>query len=268
MQIITISRGSLDGAKKVSEHLAREIDVPIIKREDVFEEADKYSIIETGFCDISFIDRAPSVLERQYYRRKHYLLSFQVALLDLVIQGSCIYEGHLGQYLLSGIPFVLRIRVIQPIEKRISTQMEKNKMNYEQASNYVKLIDERRRHWSEFLYGVNIEDPKFYDLVINLDSMKVQTATNLITSVLQQKEFNSTSESLNALKNLHLAARAKLNLYLSPVTRGVEVDIDADARNRSVVVKGLSPTMDNDKYEMYIKSVFDKMSEVKSVSFA
>ncbi|MBI5325283.1 MAG: cytidylate kinase-like family protein [Ignavibacteriae bacterium] len=267
MQIITISRGSLDGAKKVAEHLAREIDVPIIKREDVFEEADKYSIIETGFCDISFIDRAPSVLERQYYRRKHYLLSFQVALLELVIQGSCIYEGHLGQYLLTGVPFVLRTRVIQPIEKRISSQREKNKMNYEQASNYVKLIDERRRHWSEFLYGVNIEDPKFYDLVINLDSMKIHTATNLITTVLQQPEFNSTNDSINALKNLYLSAKVKLNLYLSPITRGVEVDVDADARNRSIVVKGLSPTMDNDKFEMFIKSVVDKIPEVKSISF-
>jgi len=265
--IITISRGSLDGAKRVSEHLAREIDVPIIKREDVFEEADKYSIIETGFCDISFIDRAPSVLERQYYRRKHYILSFQVALLDLAIQGSCIYEGHLGQYLLSGIPFVLRIRVIQPMEKRIANQMEKNKMNYEQALNYVKLVDERRRHWSEFLYGVNIEDPKFYDLVINLESMRVKTATNLVTTVLQQPEFNSTNESLNALKNLHLSAKVQLNLYLSPVTRGIEVDVEADARNRSVVIKGLSPIMDSDKYEIHVRNVLDKMPEVKTIAF-
>ncbi len=267
MQIITISRGSLDGAKRVAEHLAREIDVPIIKREDVFEEADKYSIIETGFCDISFIDRAPSVLERQYYRRKHYLLSFQVALLDLAIQGSCIYEGHLGQYLLAGVPFVFRVRVIQPIEKRIANQMGKNNMNYEQSLNYVKLIDERRRHWSEFLYGVNIEDPKFYDLIINLDSMKVQTATSLITTALQQQEFNSTNESLNSLKNLHLSAKAKLNLYLSPVTRGIEVDVDADALNRSIVVKGLSPTMDSDKYEIHVRNVLDKMPEVKTITF-
>ena len=267
MQIITISRGSLDGAKRVAEHLAREIDVPILKREDVIEEAEKYSIIETGFCDISFIDRAPSVLERQYYRRKHYLLSFQVALLDLAIQGSCIYEGHLGQYLLDGVPFVLRIRVIQSQEKRIATKIEKNKMNYEQASNYVKIIDERRRHWSEFLYGVNLEDPKYYDLVINLDTMKVKSVTNLLTNILEQPEFNSTTESLQMLKNLHLAAKTKLNLYLSPVTRGIEVDVEADARNRSVEIKGLSPTMDSDKYEIHVRNVLEKMSEVKKITF-
>ncbi|MCL5991112.1 MAG: hypothetical protein M1419_03305, partial [Bacteroidetes bacterium] len=133
--------------------------------------------------------------------------------------------------------------------------------------NYVKLIDERRRHWSEFLYGVNIEDPKFYDLIINLDSMKVQTATSLITTALQQQEFNSTNESLNSLKNLHLSAKAKLNLYLSPVTRGIEVDVDADALNRSIVVKGLSPTMDSDKYEIHVRNVLDKMPEVKTITF-
>ncbi len=268
MQIITISRGSLSGAKKLSEHLSRELEIPIYKREEVFEEAEKYAISETGFCDISFIDRAPTVMERQYYRRKHYLLSFQVALLDLVVHGSCIYEGHLGQYLLTSIPFILRIRVIQPFEKRVTNWMQKHNINHEQALNYIKLVDERRKHWSEFLYGVDIEDPKYYDLIINLDTMNVNTATTIVKNALEQPEYNSKSETLKMLKNLHLAAKTKLYLYLSPVTRGIEVDVKADERVSGITIEGLSKVMDSDKYESHIRNVLGKYSDYKKIEFS
>jgi hypothetical protein len=87
MFIITISRGTLTGAHQLAEHLSESLEVPVYRRENVFEEAEGYSIQDTGFCDISFIDRAPSVWDRQYYRKKHYLLAFQVSLLDLVLKG-------------------------------------------------------------------------------------------------------------------------------------------------------------------------------------
>jgi len=267
MKIITISRGTLIFSQMLSERLSSELGIPLIRREQVFEEADKYSIKETGFSDISFIDRAPSVWERQYYRRKHYLLAFQTSLLEIALQGSCVYEGHLGQYLFTDIPFVLRTRIIQSENKRIKNQMKLKKLTYDQAKIYIKLIDERRRHWSEFLYGINIEDPIYYDFVINLENMGIDSAVKVISSASQLPIFNSTPESMTLLKDLSLISKAKLYLYLSPKTRGYEVDITADASKETLVIKGIHSTMDSDKSELMINSVLSTLKGVKTIKY-
>ncbi|MCX6152670.1 MAG: cytidylate kinase family protein [Candidatus Kapabacteria bacterium] len=267
MFVVAISRGSESASKSLREYLSRELEVPVLLRETVFEEADKYSIHETGFSDISFIDRAPSVFERRYYRNKHYLLAFQVALFELIMKGSCIYEGHLGHYLLKGLPFILRTRAILSEENRIKLYMKSNNVSYEIASNYVSLVDDRRRHWSEFLYGMNLEDPKYYDLVINLDYMSVHTAVEIILTALKQAEFNSNDDSMKLMKNLYLESKASLYLYLEPATRGIEVDINADYHNGSLIVKGISSVMDSDKSEQLIRGVLSKLEKVKVIKF-
>lgn len=267
MNIVTISRATLAGTSKLSDLLSEELSLPVIKRETVIEAAEKYHIKETGFCDIAFVERAPSIWERQFYRRKHYLLSFQSTLLDLVSNGSCIYVGHLGGYLLTEIPFVLRIRVVQSEETRIKNRKIEQNISFAQAEIDIKLIDERRRQWSEFLYNVNHEDPKFYDLVINLDVMSLHSAVELIRTALKMPEFNSNPESLQIFKNLQLSSKVKLFLYLSPVTRGIEVDIDTDEHNGEVFIKGISNTMDTDKYESYIKNVLSKLPEIRKIYF-
>ena len=267
MQIITISRGSLRGAKQLAENLSDEPGIPLYKREQIFEEAEKYSIADTGFCDISFIDRAPSIWERQSYRRKHYLLGFQAALLDMASKGSFIYEGHLGQYLLSGIPFILRLRAIQKFENRVNYWEKENKVSHEHAVNYIKLIDERRRHWSDYLYGVNIEESMYYDLVINLETMNVGTAAKVVKTALEQPEFNSNDETMKIMNDLHLSALSKLYLHLSPVTRGLELDVISDSGIGEITIKGLDPQADPEKFEQYIRNVLVALPAVQKVHF-
>ncbi|MBM2816603.1 MAG: Response regulator receiver protein [Ignavibacteria bacterium] len=267
MFIITISRGSLSGAKSVSDALTEKLGVPVINREQVLEEADKYAIRETGFTDISFIDRAPNVWDRQYYRSKHYRLAFQVAMLELVMKGSCVYEGHLGNLLLTGIPFVLSTRIIQPEEKRIQHYIESNNVPYDYARNYIKLIDERRHHWSEFLYNVNIEDPYFYDLIINIDEITIDSVVEMLSLLVQRPEYNSNDDSMILLNNFYLMEKAKLYLFLAPVTRGIEVDVAADSAGKTLTIQGIHSVMDSDKSEMHIRSVLKKIEGIDKILF-
>jgi len=269
MQIVTISRGSLTATHKFAELLSEKLSVPIITREMVLEEADKYSIHDTGFTDISYIDRSPSVWERQYYKKKHYLLAFQTALLDLMSEDTTyIYEGHLGQHLLIGIPFVLSLRILKPIERRIQSWMKYSNSSYEDAGNYIRLIDERRRNWSEFLYGINLEDPINYDLVVNFDVMTYKTFVNSVVLLLDLPEFHSNPDTIIQFKNVHLAALAKTFLYLSPLTRGLDVDITGDVPNKSIKISGVYDSQDQGKIEIHVKSVLQKLGDIVNIQFA
>ncbi|MCX7880018.1 MAG: cytidylate kinase-like family protein [Ignavibacteria bacterium] len=269
MQIVTISRGTLIGAEQLANALSQRLQIPIITREKVIEEGEKYLISETGFTDITFLDRAPSPWERQYYKRKHYLLSFQVALLELILQeGSCIYLGHLAHFLLNDIPFVLRIRVIKSLHNRAKAWQDRNPhLTYEQALDYIRLIDERRRLWGDFLYGVNIEEPKHYDLVINLDKIDPEYFATIVEQILNQPYFNSTEENIKQLNNLLLSSKAKLLLFLAPTTRGFEVDVEGDAETGQISILGLEKEKERKEAIALIQNVLRTEPGIKDIKF-
>jgi hypothetical protein len=97
--------------------------------------------------------------------------------------------------------------------------------------------------------------------------MSYDSAVNIVKSLVTQPEFNSSDQSLRIFKDLHLAAKAKLYLYLSPLTRGAEVDINADSDSGLLKIKGISSIMDSDKFEIMINQVLNKLSEVKRIEF-
>jgi len=265
MTIITISRGSLSATEKLAKKVSEKLNCSVVTREDVIKKAEKYGIKETGLGDLSFIDKSPTLWDKMSDRRKNYLSCFQTALLDFALDGSIIYHGHLAQFLLSKIPFVLRVLLTSPTEFRIKTLMKEEGKSREQVVSYIKLIDERRRKWSQFLYNTFWKDPSHYDIVFNLEKINIDVAAEIITNTVSKKEFKSDSKSLQVLNNLHLAAKANVYLQQSPRTKGSEVEIEADANSGSLVVSGSCPKVGSKMWENDIKKVLSKVEGVKTI---
>ena len=265
MSIITISRGSLSATEKIAKKVSEKLNCPVVTREEVIEAAEKYGIKETGLGDISFIDKAPSFWHKVSDLRKQYLICFQTALFDFALQGNLVYHGHLAQLLLQKIPFVLRVLLTAPVEYRIKTLMQESGKTMEEASNHIKLMDERRQKWSQFLYGVDWKDPVHYDIVYNIEKMNVDLIADLITNVVTREEYKLSAESVQTLKNLHLASKAQAYLLKSPRTRGSEVKIEADITTGTLVVTGTVPKMGSSIWESDIKHVLSEVEGVKTI---
>lgn len=265
MPIITISRGSLSATEMLANKVSRAINCPIVTREDVLKAAEKYGIRETGLGELSFIEKAPRLLDKMGDRKRQYLCCFQTALFDFALKGDLIYHGHLAQFLLRRIPYVLRVLLTASTEFRIKTLMEEGGKSKEEVISYIKSIDDRRLKWSQFLYGVNWKDPSHYDLVINIERMSIDLAADLIARSVSTKEFQSTPESTRMLKNLHLASLADVYLQQSPRTRGSDVEIDADSVTGSLVVTGNCPRVGSGMWESDIRAVLSKVEGVKTI---
>ena len=265
MSIITISRGSLAATEMIAKKVSEKLNCPVVTRENVIEAAEKYGIMETGFGDMSFIDKAPGFWQKVSDLRKQYLICFQTALFEFALKGSLVYHGHLAQLLLHKIPFVLRVLLTAPPEFRIKTLMNEKGMNKEQASDHIKLIDERRQKWSQYLYGVNWMDPAHYDIVYNIEKMSVDLIVDLITNVVSRDDYQLSPESIQLLKNLHLASKAHAYLLKSPRTRGSEVKIEADETTGTLVVTGTVPKMGANIWESDIKHVLSEVEGVRKV---
>ena len=265
MNIITISRGSLSATETIAKKVSEMLNCSIVTRENVIREAEKYGIKETGLGDLSFIEKSPTIWDKMSDRRKHYLSCFQTALLDFALKGSIIYHGHLAQFLLGDIPFVLRVLLTSPTEFRIKTLMEEGGKSREEVISYIKLIDERRQKWSHFLYGVYWKDPSYYDIVFNLEKININAAALLMKDIVNTKEFQSSENSMQILKNLHLAAKARVFLHQSPRTRGSEVEIEADAESGTIIVTGNCPKVGARMWENDIRTVLSEVEGIKKI---
>lgn len=265
MTIITISRGSLSATEMLAEKLSEALHYPVVSREDVLKVAEKYGIKETGLGDLSFVEKAPNFWDKMSDRRKQYLICFQTALFDFALKGSMIYHGHLAHFLLEAVPFLLRIRLVAPPAFRIKTLMEETGKSRKEVISYIKLIDERRQKWSQFLYNVDWKDPVFYDLIINIEKLNLDLAVELITNTISKNEFQSNDESMQILKNLHMASLAKVYLQQSPRTKGSEVEIEADTIKGSLIVKGECPKVGSQMWENDIKTVLAELEGVKNI---
>ncbi len=265
MNIITISRGSLSATEVIAKKISDRLNCKIVTREDVLKAAEKYGIKETGLGDLSFIEKSPTFWDKMSDRKKHYLACFQTALLDFTINGSMVYHGHLAQFLLGEIPFVLRVLLTAPPEYRIKTLMKEGGKTREEVLAQIKLIDDRREKWSHFLYGVDWKNPAYYDIVFNLEKISTDMAAELISGIVSCKSFQSSDESVKIMKNLHLSSRVRAYLQQSPRTKGSEVEIEADAFKGSVIVKGNTPKVGSRMWENDIKSVLSNVEGVKEI---
>jgi cytidylate kinase len=265
MNIITISRGSLSATEMLTRKVSEKLKCRVVTREEVIKAAENYGIKETGLGEISFIDKSPTIWDKMSDRKKHYLSCFQASLLDFALKGSIIYNGHLAQFLLEKIPFVLRVLLTAPTEFRIQTLMKEKGGSREEITDYIKLIDERRKKWSQFLYGVDWKDSSHYDIVFNLEKINIDLASDLLAKIASTKQFQSDAETIKAVKDLHLAAISKIYLQQSPRTRGSEVDIEADTSSGLLTVRGSTPKTGSRMWEKDIKNVLSKIDGVKDI---
>jgi cytidylate kinase len=109
MAIITISRGSFAGGRRVAERLAQRLGHPSLSREDVLlQAARQYGISETELTRA--LNESPPFWQQVPGKRLAYVKCLTAVLLEHASTGNLIYHGHVGHLLLANIPHVIRIR--------------------------------------------------------------------------------------------------------------------------------------------------------------
>lgn len=227
MAIITISRGSMSGGEALALSLGERLRYPVVGREIVVEAARELGVTEETL--MQKLTQGPGFWERMTSSRRCYLVAVQGALAARAATGDLVYHGHAGHLLLSGVPHVLRVRLIAPLEYRIGAAMERLRLGREAAAAHVRRVDDERARWTRFLYGIDWDSPLLYDLVVNLEALSVETACATIAFAASQPEFAPTAASRQALRDLVLACRVRAALAADRTTASLEIEVAADA---------------------------------------
>lgn len=266
MPIITISRGTMSGGKALAECVAGALGSPCVAREVLIEGAHKLGVSEERLS--AKMERSPGLWERLTTERRTYLLAVQSALAEQAVRGDMVYHGLAGHLLLREVPEVLRVRLIAPLEARVAALMEQRGITREEAERYIAEVDQHRARWTRLMYDTEIEDPRLYDLVLNLEKTSINSACAVVVWMARQPEFVVNEACSARLTDFALACRVRLALATNPASRGLELTVTA--RDGVVTLVGEVPKSDmitraSVRWVGELKQVAESVPEVRRV---
>jgi CheY-like chemotaxis protein len=134
----------------------------------------------------------------------------QAELGEHVARGDIVYHGLAGHLLLAGMPGLLRVRLIAPLEMRVKTLVDRHGLSRDAAIEYIEQVDEERMRWTRLVYGVELRDSSRFDLVVNLEKSSLETACRLVTVAAAAPEYQLDSEDRARYRAFALRCRAEL----------------------------------------------------------
>jgi cytidylate kinase len=211
MGVITISRGSYSKGKETAERLAQHLGYECISRDILLETSAHFNINELKL--IRAIHDAPSILERFQHGKEKYIIYIREAFLEHIRKDNVIYHGLAGHFFCQGIPNILKVRINANLEDRIKEEMRREHISEKEARHLLKKDDEERRKWGMHLYGIDTKDSSLYDIVLHIDSLKVDDAVEILAEIAKRPCFQTTQESQMMIEDYHVTAQAQETLF-------------------------------------------------------
>ena len=213
MTVITISRGCFSHGQEIAEKVAKKLGYECVSREILVEAAQLFNVAEKKL--IRSLNNAPNILERIVHGKERYLEYIKAALLEYVRKGNVVYHGHAGHLLLVEVPQVIKVRINAQIDDRINLLQKRENLEKEAAATMIENEDKNRAYWTRYLYKMDINDPKLYDIVINIGNLTIQDACEIICVAARGNSFRITDESKQAVEDVAIASH--LRAALQPI---------------------------------------------------
>ena len=226
MQIISISRGSQSLGVEFAKALASKLGYECVSREDLLEEATRRKI-PIGKLETAIVKPHIST-ERLANELEHYKALATSILCEKALDHNIVYHGRTGHLLLRGVDNILKIRVVGDMEYRIESVVNRLQLTPRKARQYIEAVEDDRKRWVKNFYNVDWDEDTQYDVVLNLTQLSSGNAATAACSLAQLPEFRSTPASINAVRDLLLAAKARLALAENEKTRNLNVKIMAN----------------------------------------
>jgi hypothetical protein len=86
--------------------------------------------------------------------------------------------------------------------------MVNENVSEDEARKMLLDIDEERRKWSMYLYGIDARSPDLYDIVLHIECLKVDGTVQKLTRIANLPCFQTTDETKAKIKDMLLAAKA------------------------------------------------------------
>jgi len=193
MAIIVVSTQMGAGGPEIGMALGQKCGYRYVDQELLQDAGRRYGLAEER---LSHLDESkPTIFERFDAETRHHITVLQTTLLELAELDNAVFMRGGGQWLLRGVPHVLRVRLIAPFEHRVKQWIKRvaamtgETPNQRAAADFVRRDDTEKAGRMRYLYEVDINDPMLYELMINTERVSHDAAVEMISTVVQRAEM-------------------------------------------------------------------------------
>jgi cytidylate kinase len=182
MNAITISRQTGSQGDELALQVAQRLGWQRVCRDLINQAALAAGVPQVALAEIDelgFFGLRPSARDWQAYQRQ-----VERIITDLANVGHVVIVGRGGQMALRGRPDVLHVRVVAPLENRVTFLQQEKNISAESARAWLQASSKARAHYIRRSYRVDLDDPTLYHLVVNTGMLDVAHAVDLVVQAL------------------------------------------------------------------------------------
>ncbi len=237
MAVLTISRDLGSGGSEVGQILSKSLGYRFVDRESILG---RLKAAGHGWEKRTegFDEHAPRMWEKYDWGYRGFVAMLQSTIMNEARSDNVVIMGRGGNYLLKGVPFAFRVRIIAPLAARIQRVAGLEEIDTESARWLIEKTDRERAGFLVSVYGRDGKDPADYDLVFDSEEMTIDRIAAAIEKIIPEKDRLKDEKSLSDLKMRALATdiKARLLTRLPFFMSTLEVESDDEAiRVRGVV---------------------------------
>lgn len=181
---VTISRQLGSEGFEIAQAVGDRLGYRVVWRELINQAARQCGSPEVALAeidDLGLLGLRPSAGARAAYQ-----CAIQKVIEDLARQGNAVIIGRAGQVILHGWPGVLHVRITAPRLWRSQRIALQQNVSLEAATAQTTVSDRTRKTYLRSYYNADWDDPDWYDLILNNQSLSVTAATDLICLAMAQ----------------------------------------------------------------------------------
>jgi cytidylate kinase len=231
MAIIVVSHQMGAGGPEIGMALAKRLGYRYVDQDLLLDAVRRYGLAEEK---LSHLDESkPTIFERFDAETRHHITVLQTTLLELAELDNAVFMRGGGQWLLRGVPHVLRVRVIAPFEHRVKCWIKRvaamtgETPNQRGAADFVRRDDSEKSGRMRYLYEVDIADPMLYEMIVNTEMLKYDAVVEMIETVARRPDIATTDAGRKIVASRALASRVQVALATHPETRRYRITVEA-----------------------------------------
>ena len=213
--ILTVSREFGSGGRELGQAVARDLGYAYVDRElilaDIRKDGAKW---EQWAKDLD--EHCPTVWEKYDWSYRGFAALVQWHILVHAQRGGVVIVGRGGNFVLTGVPHALRIRVTAPLEARIERIMKRESVDRGMAQWLCKKTDSERACFLSAMYGKRWDDPSEYDRVFSVPGGSIDDVLSAVKTALLDRESLATEDARKQLAMIAAAARIKAGIAVNP----------------------------------------------------
>jgi len=140
MAIITISRGTMSGGESLAKCLSEKLSIPAVSQEILQEASDRFGISQSLL--LQQLEKTKGLIRGPSSERGLYLTAINW-LWPKGPERAFVYYGHAGHLLMKGVPHVLKVQVIAPLNRRAQKLARPKRYLWRRPKKHRKMDESR-----------------------------------------------------------------------------------------------------------------------------